>query len=157
MLGTGLARKHDDFLGAHAFGVNVCQDLEARLLKFAQPEIRNLQTGALLRRYDDTRVFHHLDGFLDGGFIFLLGDHRCFSPPSDLGISLGAPQALWSAAACCRFPPRELARGNFDLEQNSPPASWLVQKRQQAAALQSASRTFIYSDGLNAHNNSAQR
>jgi hypothetical protein len=44
---------------------------------------------------------------------------------------------LWSAAACCRFPPHELARGNFDGEHNSPPASWLATKRQQAAALQS--------------------
>jgi hypothetical protein len=44
---------------------------------------------------------------------------------------------LWSTAACCRFPPRELARGNFDLEQSSPPASSLETKRQLAAALQS--------------------
>jgi len=44
---------------------------------------------------------------------------------------------LWSAAACCRFPSGELARGNFTRECNSPPASWLATKRQQAAALQS--------------------
>ena len=55
----------------------------------------------------------------------------------------GAPHSLftraklWSAAARCRFPPRELARGNLNRERNSPPASWLVTKRQRAAALQS--------------------
>ena len=27
---------------------------------------------------------------------------------------------LWSAAACCRFPPRELARGNFELAAQFP-------------------------------------
>jgi len=48
---------------------------------------------------------------------------------------------LWSAAACCRVPPRELARGNFHRDYNSPPASWLVKKRQQAAALQSFAST----------------
>jgi hypothetical protein len=57
---------------------------------------------------------------------------------------LGAPLSvfggteLWSAAACCRFPPRELARGNFNGDRNFPPASWLAKKRQQAAALQSS-------------------
>jgi len=45
--------------------------------------------------------------------------------------------ALWSAAACCRFTPSELSRGGFDCAHDSPPASWLVGKRQQAAALQS--------------------
>jgi hypothetical protein len=43
---------------------------------------------------------------------------------------------------------RELARENFDSAYDSPPASWLGKKRQQAAALQSASRdgalTLVY-------------
>ncbi len=38
---------------------------------------------------------------------------------------------LWSTAACCRFPSRELARGNFDLDAKFP-ASKLA--RDQAAA-----------------------
>jgi len=42
-----------------------------------------------------------------------------------------------SAAADCHFPPCELARGIFNREHDSQPASWLVTKRQQAAALQS--------------------
>ena len=54
--------------------------------------------------------------------------------------SLAIGAKLWSAAACCRFPPRELARGDFDLAQTSPPASWLAKKPQQAAALQSSAR-----------------
>ena len=52
----------------------------------------------------------------------------------DLGVGVG--EKSWSAAACCCFPPRELARGNFGWERHSPPASWLASKRQQAAALQ---------------------
>ena len=56
---------------------------------------------------------------------------------------------LWSAAACCRFPPRELARGFrtcHNSDRLSPcfrllPASELAGgKRQQAAALQSFAR-----------------
>jgi hypothetical protein len=45
----------------------------------------------------------------------------------------------WSAAACYRFPPRELAREDFRRERNFPPASWLVTKWQQAATLQDCS------------------
>ena len=44
---------------------------------------------------------------------------------------------LWSAAARCRFPLRELARGNFNHAPDLQPASWLVEKRQRVAALQS--------------------
>jgi len=53
-----------------------------------------------------------------------------------------APQALWSAAACCRFSPASLLAP--DLSKWRPPvrgqqAGLAVQeKRQQAAALQSA-------------------
>jgi len=61
------------------------------------------------------------------------------SPTSSAAGTICARGAeLWSVAACCRFPPRELARGNFDPEQNSPPASWLAPKRQQASVLQSS-------------------
>jgi hypothetical protein len=56
--------------------------------------------------------------------------------PKSLGSRRAGRRAeLWSAAACCRFPPRELARRDFSRGNNSPPASWLEPKRQQAAAL----------------------
>jgi len=58
--------------------------------------------------------------------------------------SLRGHAKLWSAAACCRFPPRELARQDFSRGNNSPPASWLEPKRQQAAALHS----FAQDDSL---------
>jgi hypothetical protein len=50
-------------------------------------------------------------------------------------VSAGAE--LWSAAACCRFPPRELARGDFKREHNS---------RQQAGSEQRVAHTlpFMY-------------
>jgi len=51
------------------------------------------------------------------------------------------PAELWSAAACCRFLPRALARGVFDRVDNSQPASWRVKKRQQTATLQSFAST----------------
>ena len=63
---------------------------------------------------------------------------------------------LWSAAACCRFPARELACGNFNRGHNSQPASWLTPKRQQAAALQSGLRPhkhWVWDTGLLQHIN----
>jgi hypothetical protein len=64
--------------------------------------------------------------------------------------SVRAKPAL-SAAACCRFPPRALARGIRTCHnsqhfrpcfqvQSSQPASWLWGKRQQAAALKASLR-----------------
>jgi len=45
-------------------------------------------------------------------------------PGSGISRRCGSRGAkLWSAAACCRFPPSELARENFDRERHSPPAS----------------------------------
>jgi hypothetical protein len=74
---------------------------------------------------------------------------------SCVGISGSALQALWSAAACCRFSTASLlapqrveltphgggSTMGVDLKvgaTNARPASWPERERQQAAALQSA-------------------
>jgi len=81
---------------------------------------------------------------------------ECRASPS------GAIAKLWSAAACCRFLPRGLARGNSirenksqlaswleKVETSNQPASWLVQKRQQAAALQSPASAHGFARACN--------
>ncbi len=45
-----------------------------------------------------------------------------------------------SASACCRFPPRELARGGFGLEPSSPPANPLVDSSHQPASWRAKTR-----------------
>jgi hypothetical protein len=91
-----------------------------------------LHGGRTRRSYPPVRVKSRIQ-FWKGGASPAAEKPSCCFPESSL--SLGAK--LWSAAACCRFPLRELARGDFTGKLKSQPASWLEPKRQQAAVLQS--------------------
>ena len=59
VLGAPLVREQDEFLRAHSIGVHVDDDLQSDLVEPAQPEVRDLDVPALIRRQHNAGLDEH--------------------------------------------------------------------------------------------------
>ena len=130
--------KKDPFGGLNAGFIALCANFATTVLVSMLAPVK---AGGRERLFSECvpqplgRISHHGSGRAG------LRRLRKNSPGQALSATTAcASAAALSAAACCRFPPRELARGDCNREHHCPPASWLEPKRQQAAALQSSLR-----------------
>src|SRR5258708_34425044 len=79
VLRAGLAREHHQLFGAAAVGIDVCYDLQACLLKFAQAEVRHLNAVPLLRCENNAGALEIFPGETDSFIEFILSYHGSFT------------------------------------------------------------------------------
>ena len=76
VFGTGLPWKHNDLLGTTPLRIHVSDDLQTRLLQFAQTEISDFKTRALFGCDDDTGGFQIAGGARHCLLIMFRCNHR---------------------------------------------------------------------------------